>query len=48
MSSTYRRDIHAAAVATTTGGLRGVIAGKIRNDFKINQRIFSRWYNWWD
>lgn len=29
MPSTQRRDINAAAAAGTTGGLRGVIAGKI-------------------
>jgi hypothetical protein len=33
MSSTHPRDIHAAAAAATTGGLRGVIAGKIFNHF---------------
>jgi hypothetical protein len=27
-STTHRRDIHAAAAAASTGGLRGVIAGK--------------------
>jgi len=48
MSSTHHRDIHAAAAASTTGGLRGVIAGKIINYFKMNKRIFfSRWYNGW-
>jgi len=32
MSSTHRREIDAAAAATAaTGGLRGVIAGKIFN-----------------
>jgi len=30
MSSTHRREVHAAAAAAaTTGGLRGVIAGKL-------------------
>jgi len=33
MSSTHRRDIHAAAAAATTGGLRGIIAGKINRLF---------------
>jgi len=34
MSSSQRRDINAAAAAGSTGGLRGVLAGK-----KIHQRI---------
>jgi hypothetical protein len=29
MSSSHRRDINAAAAASPTGGLRGVIAGKM-------------------
>jgi hypothetical protein len=41
MSSTHHRDIHAAAAAaSTTGGLRGVIAGKIINYFKMNKKKF--------
>lgn len=40
MISSHRRDINAAAAATTTGGLRGVIAGK--NNIHVRNR-FNRY-----
>jgi len=40
MSSSQRRDINAAAAAGSTGGLRGVLAGK-----KIHQRISLFFYS---
>ena len=44
MSSSQRRDIHAAAAATTTGGLRGVIAGEIDPYLETSKRtFFTRW-----
>lgn len=39
MSSTHRRDIHAAAAAQATGGVRGVIAGKIIHYLRRNNGL---------
>ncbi len=39
MSSSHRRDINAAAAASPTGGLRGVIAGKIIDCLEKKQKF---------